>query len=243
MSEQSLEQVAPTIPSFDDAIKTCFRKYCRCKGRASRSEFWYFFLFVRGVEAALAVVAFALLIPAFVSKVVTDNSEQFFVVQETKIEEDSEHNESPESTREKNIGDSAPSVASVVSVETEKSVDDTDDNNTIALKLPLGQIVEIKGEKTVATQEELQRTLSVLKKVALYGGLSGLALLAFLGVFELVVFLPCVAVTVRRLHDVNLTGWLWLLDLTQVGRLANLIICAIPPTGGNNRFGSEPVKP
>lgn len=31
--------------SFGEAIKTCFSKYATFSGRASRSEFWYFFLF------------------------------------------------------------------------------------------------------------------------------------------------------------------------------------------------------
>ena len=32
---------APDIPGFGGAIKTCFTKYARFSGRASRSEFWY----------------------------------------------------------------------------------------------------------------------------------------------------------------------------------------------------------
>ena len=31
--------------NFFEAIKTCFSKYAVFSGRASRSEFWYFFLF------------------------------------------------------------------------------------------------------------------------------------------------------------------------------------------------------
>ncbi|HIP22469.1 MAG TPA: DUF805 domain-containing protein, partial [Rhodobacteraceae bacterium] len=32
--------------SFMDSIKTCFGKYATFKGRAARSEFWYFMLFI-----------------------------------------------------------------------------------------------------------------------------------------------------------------------------------------------------
>ena len=39
--------------NFIDAVKTCFKKYANFEGRAPRSEFWYFFLFV---YAGLAVV-------------------------------------------------------------------------------------------------------------------------------------------------------------------------------------------
>ena len=30
---------------FTEAIKTCYTKSFTCKGRAPRSEFWYFYLF------------------------------------------------------------------------------------------------------------------------------------------------------------------------------------------------------
>lgn len=32
--------------NFTDAVKTCFKKYFTSSGRASRSEFWYWVLFV-----------------------------------------------------------------------------------------------------------------------------------------------------------------------------------------------------
>lgn len=32
--------------TFTDAIKTCFRKYVTFSGRAARSEYWWFFLFI-----------------------------------------------------------------------------------------------------------------------------------------------------------------------------------------------------
>ena len=41
---------------FGDAIKTCFRKYARFSGRASRSEYWWFALFL-----FLGSVAFSIL--------------------------------------------------------------------------------------------------------------------------------------------------------------------------------------
>ena len=33
------------VPDFPQAVKTCFKKYFDFKGRASRSEYWYFILF------------------------------------------------------------------------------------------------------------------------------------------------------------------------------------------------------
>ncbi len=31
--------------TFQQSIETCFKKYSQVKGRASRSEYWYFYLF------------------------------------------------------------------------------------------------------------------------------------------------------------------------------------------------------
>ncbi len=41
---------------FGEAVKTCFSKYFQFSGRAIRSEYWWFFLFVVLVSAALAVL-------------------------------------------------------------------------------------------------------------------------------------------------------------------------------------------
>ena len=43
---------APEIPSFGRAIVICFRKYVDFSGRASRSEFWFWFLFCWLVQVA-----------------------------------------------------------------------------------------------------------------------------------------------------------------------------------------------
>ena len=39
--------------NFQNSIKTCFKKFFDFKGRASRSEFWYFYLFSYGIVALL----------------------------------------------------------------------------------------------------------------------------------------------------------------------------------------------
>jgi uncharacterized membrane protein YhaH (DUF805 family) len=41
---------------FGTAIKTCFRKYADFTGRALRSEYWWFFLFVYLAQIALRVL-------------------------------------------------------------------------------------------------------------------------------------------------------------------------------------------
>ena len=61
------------------------------------------------------------------------------------------------------------------------------------------------------------------------GGLVGLACL-----------LPAWAVTVRRLHDTDRSGWWILLGLVPFGGLVLLVFFAQPGTSGANQFGSEP---
>lgn len=49
--------------TFVDSIKTCFSKYADFKGRASRSEYWWFMLFYVIVYVALMVLAATLETP------------------------------------------------------------------------------------------------------------------------------------------------------------------------------------
>ena len=59
--------------NFGQAISTCFSKYVTFTGRASRSEFWWFFLFQIIVmviasflgDVVSGIVSIALLLPAF----------------------------------------------------------------------------------------------------------------------------------------------------------------------------------
>lgn len=58
--------------------------------------------------------------------------------------------------------------------------------------------------------------------------------------FSLFVFLPSLAVTVRRLHDSDKSGWWILLGLTGIGSLVLLIFFLLDGTRGPNRFGPDP---
>ncbi|MCA0919122.1 DUF805 domain-containing protein [Pseudooceanicola nanhaiensis] len=42
--------------SFSDAIRTCLRKYVTFSGRASRPEYWYFFLFTLLLGLAASII-------------------------------------------------------------------------------------------------------------------------------------------------------------------------------------------
>ncbi|HEV3224893.1 MAG TPA: DUF805 domain-containing protein [Puia sp.] len=49
--------------------------------------------------------------------------------------------------------------------------------------------------------------------------------------------IPCVAVSVRRMHDVNKSGWFILIPVY------NLILYFTPGTEGSNEYGPDPKRP
>lgn len=59
--------------------------------------------------------------------------------------------------------------------------------------------------------------------------------------FQLAFLVPGIAVTTRRLHDTNKSGWWQLIDFVPlVGWLVLLLFLTAAPTTGTNRFGSNP---
>lgn len=68
---------------------------------------------------------------------------------------------------------------------------------------------------------------------------TGMGLLG--GVYALAMLLPSIAVTTRRLHDTNRSGWWQLLYFIPIiGALVVLIFTLMDGTPGENRFGSDP---
>ena len=86
--------------------------------------------------------------------------------------------------------------------------------------------------------------------MAMYGAFfSGAGLLLVL--WWLVTLVPSLAVSIRRLHDRDMSGW-WYLGfivgsmIPFIGvlvSLAMLVIFALPGTPGPNRFGEDPKNP
>ena len=63
------------------------------------------------------------------------------------------------------------------------------------------------------------------------------------GLGSLIILLPTLAVTVRRLHDINKSGWLVLISLIPViGAIILLVMLIERGTLGKNRFGEYPLK-
>src|SRR4051812_19797878 len=58
----------------------------------------------------------------------------------------------------------------------------------------------------------------------------------------LAVLLPSIAVAIRRLHDIDRTGWWLLLALTIIGIFVLLFWACVRGTRGPNRFGPDPLE-
>ncbi|EOD79973.1 Inner membrane protein YhaH [Grimontia indica] len=59
-------------------------------------------------------------------------------------------------------------------------------------------------------------------------------------VYAIAVFIPTLAVTVRRLHDTDRVGWWALIGILPFGVIALLVLNAFDGTKGSNRFGPDP---
>jgi uncharacterized membrane protein YhaH (DUF805 family) len=57
------------------------------------------------------------------------------------------------------------------------------------------------------------------------------------------IFIPSIAVQVRRMHDQDMSGW-WVLlfAIPYIGPLIGLVFMLIPGTRGPNRFGPDPYE-
>ncbi|HDS0947560.1 TPA: DUF805 domain-containing protein [Stenotrophomonas maltophilia] len=67
-----------------------------------------------------------------------------------------------------------------------------------------------------------------------------MGLMALLGLMWLATIVPLIAVTVRRLHDCNQSGWLYLLALVPGGGVVILVFALLPGTPQENRYGPVP---
>jgi len=60
------------------------------------------------------------------------------------------------------------------------------------------------------------------------------------GVFNLLTFLPSLAISVRRLHDIDRSGWWVLVAFTIIGIFVLIYWACKRGTPGANRFGPDP---
>ncbi|MCD4780792.1 MAG: DUF805 domain-containing protein [Candidatus Omnitrophica bacterium] len=66
------------------------------------------------------------------------------------------------------------------------------------------------------------------------GAQSGVRQSVLGSLYSLAVFIPSIAVGVRRMHDINKSGWFLLIPIY------NLILAATEGDSGENRFGPDP---
>ena len=59
--------------------------------------------------------------------------------------------------------------------------------------------------------------------------------------YGLAVIIPLTAMTVRRLHDVNKSGWWVLIGIVPLLNLLLVVYCCMAEGTGRNRFGSMPL--
>lgn len=73
----------------------------------------------------------------------------------------------------------------------------------------------------------------------LYNQESGLGMLS--GIYSLAVIIPGLAVTVRRLHDTDKTGWWVLIALIPlIGAIVLLVFMLLDSQPGENKYGPSP---
>ena len=71
------------------------------------------------------------------------------------------------------------------------------------------------------------------------GSYAGAGLLS--GIYGLAVLIPSLAVTVRRLHDIDRSGWWILINLIPlIGTIVLLVFAVSEGTPGTNRYGPNP---
>jgi uncharacterized membrane protein YhaH (DUF805 family) len=129
--------------------------------------------------------------------------------------------------------------------------------------LPLDELVAIALARERMTLRQLYLGLRgrVSRRVFWLHGVLALLLAAMLGnalmeiagvrielagrLVNLLLAWPCIAVSVKRLHDYDFSGWWLLINLVPaVGSLITLIANGfVPGTPGANRFGPDPLAP
>ena len=62
----------------------------------------------------------------------------------------------------------------------------------------------------------------------------------FGAVVSLGLLIPSISVGVRRLHDIDKSGWMYLLAIVPIANIVLLVFLCLDGTQGNNRFGEDP---
>ncbi|QIG05945.1 DUF805 domain-containing protein [Proteus sp. ZN5] len=84
----------------------------------------------------------------------------------------------------------------------------------------------------------------LMSSIDMYTGeMSSLGSIAgiIIGIYSLAIIVPSLAVTIRRFHDQDKSGWMFLLAfIPAVGGLIVFVFMCLEGTKGDNRFGPDP---
>ena len=71
--------------------------------------------------------------------------------------------------------------------------------------------------------------------------LTGLSVDLLIGIYALAAIIPFLAVSVRRLHDIDRSGWWYFITLIPlIGAIVMLVFTLLDSTPGHNRYGPNP---
>lgn len=79
----------------------------------------------------------------------------------------------------------------------------------------------------------------------------GFVFVGIMGLYGLAIIIPSIALFIRRLHDINQTGWIYLglviagfiPFINFIASIAQIVIACIPGTAGPNKYGPDPKNP
>ncbi|MBC8947626.1 MULTISPECIES: DUF805 domain-containing protein [Xenorhabdus] len=79
-----------------------------------------------------------------------------------------------------------------------------------------------------------------LALIVLGSAINDTAGFALLLIYIIVTFIPSLAVTIRRLHDINRSGWWFLLAFVPVASIVLFVFTLLEGTQGDNEYGADP---
>lgn len=86
----------------------------------------------------------------------------------------------------------------------------------------------------------------VMGIMAVVGGFNpdsslAITLMAIYGIYALAIFIPSLAVMVRRLHDTGRSGWWWFISLVPfIGNIVLIVFWVQDSDPGTNEYGENP---
>jgi uncharacterized membrane protein YhaH (DUF805 family) len=83
--------------------------------------------------------------------------------------------------------------------------------------------------------------VSVVAQIIDVSVIGGDGMMAVTNLVSLALFLPSLAVSFRRLHDIDRTAWWLLIMFTGIGIILLIVWDCFKGTNGPNRFGPDPL--